>query len=119
MIRKLKITVLGETYDVTVEDVSDPADTPAESSVGSDAAKPAPIYAEPKPVIEVKSQLSGIVSGIAVNVGDEVHSGDGLCTIEMLKMQNTIPSPIDGVVTGLLVGVGDSVEPGALLITLE
>jgi len=119
MIKKLKITVLGETYDVTVEDVSDPAEAPVEAPVSPDAAKPAPIYSETKPVIEVKSQLSGVISAIAVNIGDEVSSGDGLCTIEMLKMQNTIPSPIDGVVTGILVRVGDSVEPDALLITLE
>ncbi len=117
MIKKLKITVLGETYDVTVEEVEETRDTPIEAA--AEIMKPAPIYADPKPVTEVRSPISGVVSGVAVKVGDEVKNGDCLCTIEVMKMANTIPAPLDGVVTAVLVKAGDTVETETVLITME
>ena len=114
--KKLKITVLGKTYDVVVEEIEEsasPATAPAKETVKI------PLYADPKPQTEVSAPVSGIVSDIAVHVGDEVHSGDRLCTVEAMKMQNAIPSPIDGVVTQIPVRVGDSVEGGDVLIILE
>ena len=118
MIKKLKITVLGETYDVTVEEIIDPSEVPTEAPA-AEPAKATPVYADPKPVTEVKSPISGVVSSINVKVGDTVTNGDALCTVDVLKMENMIPSPIDGVVTGILVNTGDSVEPDTVLITLE
>ncbi len=118
MIKKLKITVLGVAYDVTVEEVDETRDAPAEAAV-TEIAKPAPIYAEPKSVTEVRSPISGTVSAVSVKVGDEVKNGDSLCSIEVMKMENTIPAPLDGVVTAVLIKAGDTVEAGTVLITLE
>ncbi len=117
MIKKLKITVLGETYDVTVEEVGDTESAPVEVA-SKDMTKP-PLYADPKPVIEVKAPISGAICEIPVKVGDDVKSGDCLCIIEVMKMKNTIPAPKDGVVTGIFVRTGTTVEADTLLLTME
>ena len=119
MIKKLKITVLGKTYEVLVEEMEDGTNIPSSTITPIKETVKTPLYAEPKPVTEVNAPVSGTISDIAVHVGDEVHSGDRLCTIEAMKMQNAIPSPIDGVVTQILVRVGDNVEGGDVLITME
>lgn len=117
MTKKLKITVLGKTYDVVVEEIEEVLATPVAAPVKETVKMP--LYADPKPLTEVTAPVSGTVSDIAVHVGDEVHSGDRLCTVEAMKMQNTIPSPIDGIVTQIPVRVGDTVEGGGVLIVLE
>lgn len=117
MTKKLKITVLGKSYEVLVEEIEESA-APAAVTPVKEAVK-TPLYTEPKPLSEVNAPVSGIISDIAVHVGDEVHSGDRLCTVEAMKMQNAIPAPIDGVVTQILVRVGDTVEGGDVLITME
>ncbi len=117
MIKKLKITVLGETYDVTVEEVDENESTPVETSVKEQIK--APLFSESKPVIDIKSPISGAVCEIPVKVGDEVKSGDCLCVIEVMKMKNTIPAPKDGIVTGVFVRAGTTVETDTLLLTME
>lgn len=119
MTKKLKITVLGKTYDVVVEEIEEATSSATPAAAPVKETVKVPLYADPKPQTEVCAPVSGIVSDIAVHVGDEVHSGDRLCTVEAMKMQNAIPSPIDGVVTQIPVRVGDSVEGGDLLIVLE
>ncbi len=114
MTKKLKITVLGKSYEVLVEELEESgASAPVKEMVKT------PLYSEPKPVTEVISPVNGTVSAIAVHVGDELHSGDRLCTVESMKMDNTIPAPIDGVVTQILVRIGDTVQSGDVLITME
>lgn len=118
MIKKLKITVLGETYDVTVEEVESTADDSVETVSGEPSVKP-PLFADPVPTIEVKSPISGAVCEIPVKVGDEVKNGDCVCVIEVMKMKNTIPAPKDGVITGVFVRAGMAIEADTLLITME
>ena len=117
MMKKLKITVLGKTYDVLVEEIEENG-TQATVAPAKEMVK-MPLYSEPKPVTDIISPVGGVISDIAVHIGDEVHSGDRLCTVESMKMENAIPAPIDGVVTQILVRIGDTVQSGDLLITME
>ena len=113
MMKKLKITVLGKSYEVLVEELEESSSAPVKELVKT------PLYSEPKPVTEIISPVNGAVSSIAVHVGDEVHSGDPLCTVESMKMHNHIPAPIDGIVTQIVAHVGDTVQSGDVLITME
>ena len=115
MTKKLKITVLGTTYEVLVEEVEEGT---AKSTVAS-AEPTAPLYVTPKKVTKITAPLSGTVCNIAVSVGDEVKSGDALCTIEAMTMQNVIPAPTDGIVSQIHIHTEEDVDLGALLITLE
>lgn len=115
--KKLKITVLGKSYEVLVEDlgeVSDFVNLPIERAP---QAAVTPIDA---PVLtEVTAPMSGTILEIFAHVGDEVQAGDRLCLLEAMKMQNVIPAPVDGIVRQILTAKGDAVGAGELLITIE
>ena len=51
-------------------------------------------------------------------VGDAVKSGDVLCYIEAMKIQNAICADADGVITAILPSNGDSVEEDDVIVKL-
>ena len=77
-----------------------------------------------KPVIAskaaaVKSPLPGTIMSFPVKVGDTVKSGDTVCVLEAMKMENDIHTIKGGVVKEILVKVGDSVLEGNDLMIIE
>ena len=115
--KKLKITVLGKSYEVLVEDLGEVAD-----AVGTpvDRISQSSVTPIDTPVLtEVTAPMSGTILEIFTHVGDEVQAGDRICLLEAMKMQNVIPSPIDGTVRQILTNKGDAVDSGELLITIE
>lgn len=115
MIKKLKITVLGVTYDVEVEEVEETVSESHEAPQPVDSSKAQPYT---KPVIEIKSPIAGITYSVNVKPGDEVKSGDTLCVIELAKIKNSIPAPMTGIINTVNVKASDKVEIGDLLITM-
>lgn len=67
----------------------------------------------------IKSPLPGTIMSINVNVGDTINSGDTVCVLEAMKMENDIHADKSGKVTKILVGIGDSVLEGTELIIVE
>ncbi|SFU94514.1 acetyl-CoA carboxylase biotin carboxyl carrier protein [Butyrivibrio sp. INlla21] len=72
---------------------------------------------------EVKAPLLGIFYGTvgdrpALKVGDNVKSGDVLCTIEAMKMMNEVNSPVDGVIKAVCVTEGTLVEYNQTLFVI-
>ena len=61
----------------------------------------------------VKSPLPGTIQSIKVKVGDTVKSGDTVCVLEAMKMNNDIHCTSGGTVSKILVNVGDTVLEGA------
>lgn len=78
--------------------------TPQTPSTGADA---------------VKSPLPGTVTQIKVKVGDSVNTGDTVCVLEAMKMENNIHAPKAGKVTKIIVNAGDVVPEGADLMIIE
>jgi glutaconyl-CoA/methylmalonyl-CoA decarboxylase subunit gamma len=120
MTKKIRVTVDGKPFDVTVEmtdDVPTPA-SPAPAPVPS-AAPPAPAPASSVAVGDVPSPLSGHVVGISVTVGQSVKKGECLVTIEAMKMNTFVLSPSDGKVAAILVKLGDVVQDGHALVRIE
>lgn len=77
-----------------------------------------------KPVIAtsakaVKSPLPGTINNIKVKVGDTVKSGDTVCILEAMKMDNDIHCTNSGTVKQILVNVGDTVPEGADIMIIE
>lgn len=67
----------------------------------------------------VKSPLPGTITTISVKAGDQVKTGDTVCVLEAMKMENSINAGRDGVVASINVNPGDAVPDGGVIITLE
>jgi biotin carboxyl carrier protein len=61
--------------------------------------------------------MPGRVIAIAVNIGDEIHVGDELLTLEAMKMENVLKSDGTGVVKSIDIQLQDVVDKGKVLIT--
>ncbi len=56
---------------------------------------------------------------INVSVGDTINSGDTVCVLEAMKMENDVHADKAGTIKKVLVGIGDSVLEGTDLFIVE
>ncbi len=68
---------------------------------------------------DLVAPMQGTVIKYAVAEGDEVATGDLVCVLEAMKMENTITAHRDGVVSSLGYAAGDVVESGAVLARID
>ncbi len=136
MIKKLRVTVDGKVYEVTVEVLDECADAPTLAAVTPHLppapppaaapaatriapAAPAPRGAAPATGSgDIRSPLAGKVVTIGVKPGDPVTEGQQVMTLEAMKMNTYIYAPKAGKVAAVLVQPGDAVEEGAPLIAV-
>jgi biotin carboxyl carrier protein len=115
--KKLRITVDGKAYDVTVEVLDSPSTTlpaPVAAPIAAAAAPP------PAPAGEgaIVSPLAGKVISIDVKIGDKITSGSQVATVEAMKMNTFIYAEQSGQVAAILVSPGDVVEEGGAILSL-
>jgi len=67
----------------------------------------------------VLAPMPGVVVGIAVAAGDTVEPGQGVVTLEAMKMENELKSAVEGVVKEVKVEVGQGVAQGEPLVVIE
>ena len=66
----------------------------------------------------VGAALAGTVAAVAVRPGQRVARGEGLVTIEAMKMETHVIAERDATVTQVHVSLGDAVSRGDLLVSL-
>jgi len=66
----------------------------------------------------VVSPMQGTVLAIEVGEGDEVRTGQVLCIVEAMKMENEVHAPRDGTVQELSVAAGQPVTTGQIICVL-
>ena len=116
--RKLKVTVEGTPYHVTVELAKEETALPSSPSAPpSPAAPPAETASSPRS-IPIPSPLAGKIVSIEVKPGQTVKKNDQLMILEAMKMNTYVFAPQDGTIAGIPVAEGDSVEEGQLLIRM-
>lgn len=139
MIKRLRVTVDGTTYDVTVETADDQSVPPgALAAVPVATANPsppptAPPAAAPPPTVapapasalsatagpgDVPSPLAGRVTAVIVTTGQVVKEGDHLLTLEAMKMNTFVFAPKAGKVSDIKTAVGDAVEEHQVLMRI-
>lgn len=134
--RTFRVTVNGEAYEVTVEEVgpgqeeatrlaAPPGPAPvAKAEPARSAQVPAPSSASRRPslapgVQHVLAPLPGAILTVRVKEGEAVAEGQVLCLLEAMKMENEVVAPVAGVVREVHVTPGQSVAGGDVLFGLQ
>ena len=138
--RKFKIRVDGEEFEVEVEEVDGnstvskrPVNTgqtrsKTSSSVSSGSRKSAPKKSgakkksskpsQPSSDGDIVAPMPGTIVDVMVAPGEEVSKGQDLMTLEAMKMENNISAPHDGTINEIKVESGDKVDADDLLIKM-
>ncbi|MCC3658812.1 biotin/lipoyl-binding protein [Ruminococcus albus] len=115
--KRYNITVNGKAYDVAVEEVGGSA-AAAPVAAAPVAAAPAPAAAPVADGTKVTAPMPGTILDIKVAVGDTVKSGQAICVLEAMKMENDVNAPCDGKVLSVNTTKGSAVETGAVLAVI-
>ena len=115
--KRYNITVNGKAYDVAVEEVGGSA-AAAPAAAAPVAAAPAPAAAPVADGTKVTAPMPGTILDIKVAVGDTVKSGQAICVLEAMKMENDVNAPCDGKVLSVNTTKGSAVETGAVLAVI-
>lgn len=125
MLRKFKIKVDGQEYQVEMEEIgavaapAPVAPVVAPAAPAAPAVEAAPAPATPAGADAMPSPMPGNILRILVNVGDTVTENQPLMILEAMKMENEIVAAKAGVVAGIHVKEGQVVNPGDALITIN
>ena len=68
---------------------------------------------------QVTADMQGTILSVDVEAGQEVSSGDTLCVLEAMKMENDVIASFGGTVREVAVAEGDSVNMGDVIVVLE
>lgn len=128
--KKLKITLEGKAYEVTVEVLDDAtAQAPCTSLAPAPHLQPTPVaaVATPKPsaapVAEgctlVTCPMAGLVFKCLVKPGDVVTVNQTVIVLDAMKMETPVVAPVSGTVRTVLVKEGDAVDEGHNLLQIE
>lgn len=124
---KVQVEVNGTQYVVEMDETAAPKVAAVAAQEKRPAAAPRTetgekIIAKPAATntgsYMVKSPLPGTIMGFKVKVGDTVNSGDTVCVLEAMKMENDVRTQKGGVVKKILVDIGDAVLEGADIVEL-
>lgn len=70
-------------------------------------------------IIEVKTEVAGIVWKIVAGAGDAVSEEDTVIILESMKMEIPVGAPTSGTVLEVLVAEGETVAEGAVVARME
>jgi pyruvate carboxylase subunit B len=135
-LRSFNVFVEGQYFAVEVECTSGApvitgltpmAAAAPRPAVAVPPAAPAPA---PKPVaapaaelavgeVPLRAPMPGMIISFAVQVGDKVDTGDLVCVLEAMKMQNSLPAPASGTVKAINFEPGASVAKDAVILVIE
>jgi len=132
--RRFRVTIEGESYEVEVEEIKEARPgTSASSTKLSPVAReapPVPAKTEPAPVAKpspaevaggevVSAPMPGTIVSIRVKGGDEVKAGDVLLILDSMKIQNEIRAPREGKIREVFVSEGKYVRRKEALLAIE
>ena len=126
--RDFTVEVNGKRFQVSLEERGAPA-IPVSGNSGSSGGQQRPPQAkqddgDEEVVVEgdgesVEAEMQGTILSVEVDEGDEVSSGDVVCVLEAMKMENDVVAERGGTVSQVLVGEGDAVDMGDVLVVIE
>ncbi len=116
----------GEEIEVRLEDVvveevqpESIAPPPPPAPVAPQPDPTPAVGAGPAPTKVFSSPMPGVILSVAVSVGDEVVTGDEVCVLEAMKMQQMLRADWSGIVRAVHVEAGQQVLDGDPIVELE
>lgn len=67
----------------------------------------------------IEAPLAGKIVKVLVKAGDSVKEGDVVCTIESLKMENSILAPVSGLIKEVRISLSQSIKAGEIMAIIE
>ena len=119
----VEVVVNGQTYTVQLE--TDRPDTGDAAPERPTSQTPAIVRNQPERSgdgqlgRDVLAPMPGDILEIKVGPGDQVSAGQPLCSLEAMKMKNTIRAPRAGEIATVHVNEGQTVTHGDLLMSFE
>jgi len=95
-----------------------PAAAPPPPPVAAPAAAAAPAEALAAGEVPLRAPMPGMIISYNVKVGDRVNTGDLVCVLEAMKMQNSLPAPASGIVKAINFEPGASVPKDAVIMVI-
>ena len=142
MVKKLRVRVKGRWYMVEVGDLQsspvvalvdgDPVEVHIQQSMdegqldGSTETAPRQTSelegagSSPASAVRVfNTPMPGVIMSVAVQVGDQLVTGDEICVLEAMKMQQTLRADWTGIVKAVHVQPGQQVLDGDPILDFE
>ncbi len=93
---------------------------PRPATAPAAAPKPAAAPAETLAAgaVPLRAPMPGMIISYSVKVGDKVATGDLVCVLEAMKMQNSLPAPASGTITAINFEPGASVAKDAIILVI-
>jgi propionyl-CoA carboxylase alpha chain len=60
--------------------------------------------------------MPGLVKSVLVKIGQEVKTGEPLCMVEAMKMENVLRAERDGIISKIHAQEGDSLAVDAVIL---
>jgi len=140
-LRTFNVFVDGQYYEVEVECTSGApvitgiapaavaappmapaAAAPAPAAAPAAAPRPAPAAAPVEALaageVPLRAPMPGMIISYTVEVGDQVKTGDLVCVLEAMKMQNSLPAPASGTIKAIFFEPGASVAKDAVILVI-
>ena len=131
--RPVSAVVDGYTIEVEVEEpvvetaqeaprrTADPAPPQSVRTSPPPIARPAGAIVESAPSASnlFRAPMPGTILSIEVKPGDQVVTGDPICVLEAMKMQQILRADWSGVIKTVMVAPGQQIMGGAPIVELE
>ncbi|MGA9401360.1 biotin/lipoyl-containing protein, partial [Haladaptatus sp.] len=123
--REFTVEVNGKRFEVNLEDRGGVAAVPANNGGGGQKPKPSGGSSDGGETVvdaegeTVSAEMQGTILDVKVEEGDEIESGDVVCVLEAMKMENDVVASRGGTVTQIAVSEGDSVDMGDVLVVVD
>ncbi|MCE1226974.1 MAG: biotin/lipoyl-binding protein [Geobacteraceae bacterium] len=130
--KKLRITLEGKAYEVTVELLEDTASPALQTPLRTPSPVQAPLTVAAAPAVKPVSSapvaegcaavccpMAGKVFKCLVKPGDSVTLNQVVIVLDAMKMETPVVASMAGTVKTVLVKEGDSVDEGDCLIQIE
>ena len=112
----------------SVQKISEEAETPSEFShrqrlktpPNSTSQSESHVLTSPPSAVKTfTAPMPGTILSILVDVGEQIVTGDTVCVLEAMKMQQSLRADWSGIVKAILVDTGQQVMDGTPILELE